>query len=132
MLGRREAKRLVPEVPYIVVSIANADGMHPVLAVSPNRRGLLQVGFDDVVPTRQEYYGSKRPMEADHAQEIRAFVEAHLDDVELIVVHCDAGMCRSPAIAAALWRWLENERGPFFEAFRPNEHVYRTMRHALE
>lgn len=127
VLSRRDVKHLNPDVPHVVISIADAAAIHPTLADSPTRLGLLRLAFDDVEPKRKEYYGSKRAMTVDDARQIRAFVEAHLDVAELIVVHCDAGMCRSPAVAAALWRWLENGRGPFFETFRPNAHVFRTM-----
>ena len=120
-------KHVAPEVPHIVVSIANPSAPHPTLRDSFHRLGVLRVGFDDVEAKRKDFQGDKTPMTAAHAREIRVFVEAHLEEAELIVVHCDAGMCRSPAIAAALWRWLEGTRGPFFDAFRPNPHVYRTM-----
>lgn len=127
VLARRDVKHLVPEVPYVVISIADATGVHPTLPEPPNRLGLLRMNFDDISPTRRETTGSKRPMSLEDAHRIREFVEAHLETAELIVVHCEAGMCRSPAVAAALWRWLENGRGPFFDTFRPNPHVYRTM-----
>ena len=127
VLSRRDVKHLAPGVPHIVISIADAAGIHPALADDPARRGVLRAAFDDVVPTRRETTGSKRAMSPHDARAIREFVEAYLEDVELIVVHCEAGMCRSPAVAAALWRWLEGGRGPFFDTFRPNAHVYRTM-----
>ena len=123
-------KHLRPEIPYVVVSIADAAGVHPTLIDSPLRLGVLRLGFDDVAPNKNGERG-KTPMTSAQAREIREFVEAHLEFLELVVVHCDAGMCRSPAVAAALWRWLEGSRGPFFETFRPNPHVYRTMRDEL-
>lgn len=130
VLARRDVKHVRPDVPYIVVSIADRMGVHPTLLEPPHRLGVLRVAFDDVEPTRRDHPGGKRPMDASHAREIRAFVEAH-PEAELIVVQCEAGMCRSPAVAAALWRWLEGSRGPFFETFRPNRHVYRTLSEEL-
>jgi predicted protein tyrosine phosphatase len=131
VLSRRDVKHLAPEVPYVVISITDVSKTHPVLVESPFCLGVLPLFFDDVEPTRKEYYGSKRPMSREQAAEIRQFVEAHLEQVELVVVNCEAGMCRSPAVAAALWRWLEPGRASFFEAFRPNGHVYRTLLEAL-
>ena len=127
VLSRRDVKHVAPEVPHIVVSIADPHAPHPTLRDSLHRLGVLRVAFDDVTAGRRDFQGDKTPMTPVQAREIRAFVEAHLVDAELIVVHCDAGMCRSPAVAAALWRWLEGTRGPFFDVFRPNPHVYRTM-----
>ncbi len=131
VLSRRDVKHLSPEVPYVVISIANPSVPHPSLLDSPRRLGVLRVAFDDVEATRKDFRGEKTPMTPVQAREIREFVEAHLEEAALIVVHCDAGMCRSPAVAAALWRWLEQGRGPFFDTFRPNPHVYRTMSEEL-
>ena len=114
-------------MPYVVVSIANPGSPHPELRESPHRLGVLRLAFDDVEPNRRDSRGGRTPMTPGQAREILAFVEAHLERLELIVVHCEAGVSRSPAVAAALWRWLEGTRGPFFERFRPNAHVYRTM-----
>ncbi len=113
-----------------MVSIANPDAPHPTLIDSPHRLGVLRLAFHDVAASRSER-GGQTPMTPAHAREIRRFVEEHLERLELIVVHCDAGVSRSPAVAAALWRWLEGTRGPFFETFRPNPHVYRTVMDAL-
>lgn len=131
VLSRSGAKHVAPEVPYVVISLANANVSHPELRESPYRLGVLRLAFDDVEPTRRKPHDARTPMTPAHAREIRAFVEAHLEAVELIVVHCEAGVSRSPAVAAALWRWLEGTRGPFFDLFRPNEHVYRTLSEAL-
>lgn len=125
MLSRRDVKHVQPEVPYLVISIANPSMPHPTLLEAPHRLGVLRLAFDDIEPSKG-MPGGKQPMDEGHAREIRQFVEAH-PEAELIVVHCDAGMCRSPAVAAALWRWMEGNRGPFFDLFRPNEHVYRTL-----
>lgn len=114
-----------------MISLANPGLPHPELRESPHRLGVLRLAFDDIEPTRKRPHGAKTPMTLGHAREIRLFVEAHLETVELIVVHCEAGVSRSPAVAAALWRWLEGTRGPFFDRFRPNSHVYRTLWDAL-
>lgn len=131
VLSRRDVKHLAPEIPYVVISITDIAKTHPVLLESAHCLGVLPLFFDDIEPKRKEYYGSKRPMTDAQALAIRSFVEEHLERVELIVVNCEAGMCRSPAVAAALWRWLEPGRAGFFEAFRPNAHVYRTLLEAL-
>jgi len=131
VLSRRDVKHLAPEVPYVVISITDVAKTHPVLVESPLCLGVLPLFFDDVEPKRKEYYGSKRPMSPEQAAEIRRFIEERMEQVELIVVNCEAGMCRSPAVAAALWRWLEPGRAGFFDVFRPNAHVYRTLLEAL-
>lgn len=114
-----------------MISIANTGLPHTTLVDSPHLRGVLRLAFDDVEAIRRDTRGGRTPMTPAHAREIRAFLEERLEGVELIVVHCEAGVSRSPAVAAALWRWLEGTRGPFFDRYRPNAHVYRTLAEEL-
>lgn len=76
------------------------------------------------------------PMRDVDAQKIVRAVEQWKDKVEQIVVHCDAGYSRSPAVAAALALAL-NGRGADDEFFVkgnycPNMHVYNTMLKELD
>jgi predicted protein tyrosine phosphatase len=51
--------------------------------------------------------------------------------IERIVVHCDAGASRSPAVGAALARVLNGDDAEFFAGrYRPNMRVYRMMLNA--
>jgi predicted protein tyrosine phosphatase len=60
----------------------------------------------------------------EHAREIWDFVLRHRD-VERVVIHCDAGISRSPAVAAALARVLNGDDVEFFAGrYRPNMRVY--------
>lgn len=46
-----------------------------------------------------------------------------------LMVHCDAGISRSSAVAAAIARLKWNDEGEFLESpFAPNPRVYRTIR----
>lgn len=58
---------------------------------------------------------------------IRDFVLAHRDRAERIVVHCDAGLSRSPAVAAAITKALGGDDAPWFKRYRPNALVYRKL-----
>jgi len=56
------------------------------------------------------------------------FVHRHLLDVRRIIVQCDAGLSRSPAVGAALARVLNGDDAEFFGGrYRPNMRVYRTL-----
>ena len=44
-----------------------------------------------------------------------------------VVLHCDAGMSRSPGLAAALSKVLVGDDTEFFKRYRPNMRVYRTL-----
>lgn len=55
------------------------------------------------------------------------------DRVEQIIVHCDAGYSRSPAVAAALAKALGMSDEVYFSSgqYCPNRHVYRMMMNEL-
>jgi len=114
--------------PHVVISIRDPD-RNP--ARIPKRRDLREVftiAFDDAAPCP----GFKIPddiqlmTEAD-ARAIWKFVDKHLAAIEVIVVHCEAGMSRSPAVAAAITRRLGGDDQSFFKEYCPNEHVYELM-----
>lgn len=60
--------------------------------------GVLPVVFDDL----REYMKGHILFNEDHARKIRDFVEKHMGKFEEVMVHCDAGASRSPAVASAL------------------------------
>jgi predicted protein tyrosine phosphatase len=63
-------------------------------------------------------------MNSEQAKQILEFVKKNLSKVELIVCQCEQGMSRSPAIAAALSRILQNEDEYFLKNFWANRWVY--------
>ena len=68
-------------------------------------------------------------MEDKDAKQILNAVEKYKDSVEEIIVHCDAGFSRSPAVAAALSLWLNGDDSEFFDRnhYCPNTWVYRKL-----
>jgi predicted protein tyrosine phosphatase len=67
----------------------------------------------------------------DHANAIKNFVEHTLDVVDFFIIHCDAGMSRSPAVAAALSLVFNGDDSEFFKGKTPNRTVYRRMLEAF-
>ena len=69
------------------------------------------------------------PMEDKDAKQILNAVEKYKDSVEEIIVHCDAGFSRSPAVAVALSLWLNGDDSEFFDRnhYCPNTWVYRKL-----
>jgi protein-tyrosine phosphatase len=43
------------------------------------------------------------------------------------MVHCLAGVCRSPAVAAAISQIKYNDDSLYFDIYHPNTLVYNTM-----
>lgn len=62
-----------------------------------------------------------------HADQILNFYLRYRDEVQMMVAHCYAGMCRSPAVIAALQRIHLGHDDDWFARKRPNTLVYRTI-----
>lgn len=62
------------------------------------------------------------------AEQIVNFVEEWKEKVEMIVVHCSAGVSRSAGVAGAISLRLNGRDGMFFKGrYIPNRFVYRTI-----
>ncbi len=116
----RNAEFFRSDRPWAAISISSRDD-HPMLD-EQNRMGLLQLVFDDTAE-----FDNPRAFTASQAGEILAFVEQMWDKVETFLIHCEIGMSRSPAVAAALSRIHYNDEGPWFEMDFPNRLVYRLL-----
>lgn len=81
-----------PETTWAAISIGDYPGDHPKLS-GVKRMGILKIAFLDAP---FEYEGC---FTNEHAIEIWNFVESMKDKIEVLLVHCLAGQCRSPAVA---------------------------------
>lgn len=63
---------------------------------------------------------------ASHAERILSFLEAN-QECGTVAIHCDAGISRSPAVAAALSKAEGGDDSRFFKEGVPNMTVYRTL-----
>ncbi len=118
---------------YVVVSIHDSHRPPARIPRLIGIRGVLAVGFDDAEPTP----GLDLPdnvilMTPEHARAIWEFVQNHRDQVGAIVCHCEQGMSRSPAIAAALCVLLGEDPAEFLTQYQPNQYVRRVMLDAVQ
>lgn len=123
VLSRAEAQKVAPQEPYLVISITDREARPAVLADSPHRVAILRLRFDDT----ETFEGDRFPMLPEYARQIIQFVRDYLDTVRLIVCHCEQGISRSAAVAAALSNWIQQEDTLFFQYYLPNRHVYQTI-----
>src|SRR5947209_4967260 len=113
---------------YIVISIHDTYSPPAKVKKQSGLRALLQLAFDDAEPTSSaDLKGTFTLMTAGQANQIWAFLQKHQNDVGAVVVHCEAGVSRSPAVAAALCKGLGGNDRQFFRRYQPNMHVYRLM-----
>ncbi len=131
VLNRYEVETVMPEVPYLVLSVTDPERPEAILAASPHQRAVLRLRFHDKGKGRPPVVG-KVVMTPEDARAIISFVYAHLAEVELIVCQCEAGISRSAALAAALSRILQDEDHFFFEHYAPNDWIYRTLLEAAD
>ncbi len=112
-----------PTVPHCIISISDTleDRADP--AVNDLTRDVLFLNFHD---TNVPKHGMDLFTEP-QAQEILRFYERYKGEVELFIAHCNAGMCRSPAVIAALQKIHTGNDDVWFRTKTPNSLVYRTI-----
>jgi predicted protein tyrosine phosphatase len=132
--SRRAVELIAPfTVPHIFVSITTpGDSEGPAkLPENEHTRGVLRLAFSDIDVIREGSAFGEDPDDTrvlfapEHGEQVVSFVSEHLDHIEAIIVHCDAGMSRSPGVAAALARLCNVDDSPFFKRYHPNMRVYR-------
>ena len=62
-----------------------------------------------------------------NAQEILDFVQYNRVDIDLIVIHCEAGISRSAGVAGALSLIYNGSDEYYFKKYLPNMFVYRKI-----
>jgi len=93
-----------------------------------NREALLTVRFDDIEFERP----GKKQIDAEQANEIVRFVDEFWNEVDLLMVHCTAGISRSTAVAKAISDKYQPEwSGIFDQLYQPNTIVHNVVRKAL-
>lgn len=125
--SRGAIERITPhEAPHVIISITTTAEETARLPICPFTAGVLRLCFADA-----DRVSSAVPQAAlfseGHAAQIWSFVTAHAGAIERIIVHCDAGLSRSPAVAAAIAKALGEDDSEFFRRYRPNAHVYRML-----
>lgn len=113
------------DVPHVIISITTVPDDQAKLRLGAACRGVLRLSFVDADEPRPDQPNTLfgRP----EARAIREFVTQHHAAIARIVVHCDAGLSRSPAVAAALAVCLGQRDEEFFRRYRPNMLVYWTL-----
>ena len=118
---------------YIVISIHDPKSRKPKVKRQLGLRGMLQLMFDDAEPTDSEMLNAQVTlMSSRQARQVCDFVQRRRNQVGAVVVHCEAGMSRSPAVAAALCKAFGDDNRRFWQEYQPNEYVYRLVLEAAK
>jgi predicted protein tyrosine phosphatase len=116
----RNAEFFRSDRPWAAISITSGQEF-PALS-EENRLGLLRLVFEDT--TQPDTSQSFTPA---LATQILDFVASVWDKADVFLIHCDVGLSRSPAVAAALSRIHYGDDGRWFELDFPNRLVYEVL-----
>lgn len=133
--SKKTAPEFICDQPWAAIQVATREGTWPELS-QDNRQGVLQLFFPDysfLTGNLEQAYPDLKGKLFDEkfAQRILDFVDA-LVDTHTLLVHCEAGISRSSAIAAAIDKiYRGNDAKTWFRTkpYRPNILVYHTMIH---
>jgi predicted protein tyrosine phosphatase len=98
----------------MIISIKSSkDLVAPKLTITEQNKikYILSLSFDDC----EVEDDPKFCMSFEDGKKIAEFVNAHYDDVDKIIVHCDGGISRSAGVAAAIMRVKEGDDWPIFD-----------------
>lgn len=107
--------------PHLLISISCPNDK-PKLPENKNRIATLSLEFHDLNEPYKEY----KLFSKEDAYKIFEFLRQN-ENIRNIVVHCDAGVSRSPAVAAALAKIFNGDDSKYFKEYLPNILVYKTM-----
>ena len=107
-----------------VISISDPEKRRPRIRKPILFRGVLFLKFHDA---EEQSNPNVVLMTARQARRIWQFVTERLDEIGTLVVHCEQGASRSPAVAAAVCRALGRDDSRFFQEYVPNRYVFNLV-----
>lgn len=133
VMDRDKAKRFsygAHDFTSVIVSINDTwDVLNPIAAnfVPNGIKAVCRLIFDDVEK------GQPNCMTEKDAEKIAEFVHQWKDNVDVIIVHCRAGVSRSAGVAAAISKHVFNDDNWVFDSpkYQPNMTCYRYTLEAL-
>lgn len=108
-----------------VVSIYDEELVPPQIEDGGAVRSVFRMHFPDIDDCDASYL-MKYAATAEDLAGLKDFIDEIKDDCDLLLVHCVAGISRSPAVASAIEEYLGFEDTIWSSGrYNPNRHVYR-------
>lgn len=111
---------------HIVISIANPRAPKAKLPALDSRIDALFLQFADSDNVSYDVLEGNL-FNKSLAEVTWKFIDKYKDQVDLIIVNCEAGINRSSGMAAAISKIINGNDEDFFKYFIPNRLVYRKM-----
>lgn len=137
VLNKYAAEKFSSDKPWAAISVSTTSEQWAEIG-KENRVDLLQLEFWDIDRQLEEFGikpgtdEHKRAIlfDEDFANRVWDFVFEVKDKVEVLMIHCEAGVARSPAIAAAIEKVFTGSDDKWFKSKVPNRLVFREMLNA--
>lgn len=123
--SRKKVQHFVSPTPWVAIQIATEPGDWPDIHADL----VLRLAFADIdnIPKDLDI-GTHVLFDESHADRILAFAQMTWPRYETLMVHCEAGISRSPAVAAALQHvFIGFGVEEFFCRAIPNRRVFTTI-----
>jgi len=141
VFDRKQAERYIPNESTIAIRCMSSQRViddiwrikkHRIQynPLAGNYVGILECVFDDVDPTKDRDVKGVSLFNVDIAERIVDFVEDNISKFEEIMIHCDQGLSRSAAVAAALGDFYDFEYPQYIRGDM-NVFVNYTLQEAL-
>jgi len=121
--SRGTIKGITPREKHVIISISDDVDMQLNDVGSDTTQDVLFLHFHDT----NDYKPGFTTFNVDHADKILDFYQRYVGETEMFIAHCYAGMCRSPAVIAALQKINMGNDDVWFKTKRPNSLVYNIL-----
>ena len=131
VLDRARAEKLIPTEKCAIISITDTEDDIVKFVYDNNIKGVLRLNFldeDNVGYYKHRVSSKYRLFGVSDAIKILDFVDSIKDSIDILYIHCTAGISRSPAIAAALCDIYDIDSDiNWFFMYTPNVFIYRKL-----
>ena len=117
---------------WFVISIYSPDNLPADIAFTDSCAGVLLLCFDDRDYESGDGGRKVELFKKEWADEILSLIDGFGESIDSIIVHCEAGISRSSAIAAGICKYFGKSDNKFFKDKVPNRFVYRLMLNAID
>lgn len=137
IVGRTKVKKMAsrnswkeyPENKFGVITITDPDKDWVKFYPNKYRVSILPLKFDDYDPLKNTSYQciDMIEMKVEQAIVIRKWLDKYSSQIDELIVNCEAGVCRSSAVAFAIqvcYYGEDEDTVLATEGFVPNMHVY--------
>lgn len=126
ILSRNNAKTFSYQkhfFPYVIISVTDISSKPVIFNKSSELKSVLRLSFDDID------FESDNAISDNDAKRIISFINQWKNQINLVVIHCEAGVSRSAGICAALMLWLNGSNKIIFDNshYNPNIRCYRIV-----